>query len=98
VALQVTAEGGDLEFDCAAGTIDEPVEGEGGSFTLVGTFTLGFGGPDMEGREPDVHRAVWMGVIEGDVMTLSGRFGDEETPLGPYRLRKDAPPLLRRCL
>ncbi len=98
VALQVTVEGGNLEFDCAVGTIDEPIEGGGRSFTLDGTFTLGFGGPEMEGMEPDIHPAIWMGVIEGDVMTLSGRFGDDETPLGPYRLRKEAQPLLRKCL
>ena len=98
IALLVSVAGGELEFDCAVGTIDEPVADPGGGFTLVGTFTLGFGGPAIEGQEPEVRPATWTGSISGDRMTLGGRFGDDDTPLGPYQLRKGEDPLLRKCL
>lgn len=98
VSLLVTAAGGELEFDCAVGTIAPPVADPGGGFEQTGTFTLGFGGPDVEGREPDVRSAVWSGTIRGDRMSLSGHFEPDETPVGPFELRKNAEPLLRKCL
>ena len=97
IALVVTPDGGSLDFDCAAGTFDDPLPDPLRSFTVGGTFTLGFGGPDIEGREPDVQPATWTGAVRGGELTLTGVFGQENTPLGPYRLRKGEDPLLRRC-
>ena len=98
IRLDVAAAGGTLEFDCAVGTIDAPlVLDENGAFVLPGTFTLGHGGPDIEGQEPVPVEATFTGTVAGDRMTLEGRFGAEDTRIGPYSLRKDRDPLLREC-
>ncbi len=97
--VQVTAQGATLEFDCATGTIDVPfVWASDGSFRLTGTFTLGTGGPVMEGHEPEPQPAVYSGQVTGDRMRIGGTFGDDDTPIGPHTVRKGQNELLRRCL
>ena len=39
VRLEVTRNGAELEFDCATGTITEPLPDTDGTFSLKGTFT-----------------------------------------------------------
>ena len=98
IRLEIAPTGGALEFDCAAGTFDAPLVLDGeGTFALPGTFTLGHGGPDIEGQEPIPVAATFVGSVAGDRMTLEGRFGAEDMRIGPYSLRKGQDPLLRKC-
>src|SRR3977135_1017998 len=58
VGLTVSATGGVLEYDCASGTIDQPiVSATDGNFVAQGTHTRGHGGPIMLGEIPDRHPA-----------------------------------------
>lgn len=89
---------GRLEYDCASGTIDQAiVPGPDGRFTAAGTHVPGEGGPVRVGQIFITHRATYTGRVEGDVMTLSATL-DNGTALGPYTLRRGAPPQIVQCL
>jgi len=99
VLLVVREVGADLEFDCAAGRIEEPMTfSADGSFDVNGTFTPGMGGPVREDDPPIPEAAHYMGVLRGDRLTLSAILVEDGTTIGPYELRRGEEPLLRRCL
>lgn len=96
VGLELTAGGGALDYDCAAGTIDEPVRADAsGRFTARGTHTPGMGGPERVDVARPRLPAQYSGRIQGERMTLSVRAPDE---LGPFTLARGAEPMLMRCL
>jgi len=87
-----------IEFDCASGRIDQPLELRAGSFSARGILVRGHGGPEREGEEPDMTAAVYDGTISGATLRLTVRPEDTGDPIGPYLLRRDGQALLRRCL
>jgi hypothetical protein len=98
VHLKLTAAGGALDYDCAAGTIDGPLRPDAdGAFSAEGTHTPGRGGPDTEGQAPPTYRVRYAGVVRGKRMRLHGRV-DNGAVLGPFSLRRDAEPTIVRCL
>ena len=99
VALLVTGAGGVLEYDCAAGTIDQPLQPEaGGRFSATGTHTPGQGGPVREGDIPEVFPARYDGEVSGDTMTLTVTLVASGQSVGAFTLTRDASPRLTRCL
>ncbi len=89
---------GKLEYDCASGTIDQPVmPGRDGRFTAAGTHIRGQGGPERVGQVFTAVRATYAGRVEGEAMTLTVTLEDG-TVIGPHRLRRGAEPQLMRCL
>lgn len=99
VGLALHAGGGTLEYDCAAGAIDEPVRAdESGAFLARGTHTPGHGGPDRVGEEPPRLPAEYQGRVRAGRMTLNVRVPSSGLVLGPYTLERDAPPQILRCL
>jgi hypothetical protein len=69
--MEVTENGGTLEFGCANGEIVEPLKLDGqGRFQAKGTFQAQGPGPS---REPDSANpnAVYSGVVKGDTMQLT---------------------------
>ena len=96
--LKMTATGGTLDYDCAAGTIKGPLRLDAdGAFSAVGTHTPGSGGPEIEGRVLPTYRVEYAGVVRGDRMRLHGRV-ENGVVLGPFSLRRDAEPIIFRCL
>jgi hypothetical protein len=69
VRMDETASGAELEFDCATGTIAEPLPQADGTFSLKGTFTPERGGPTPDG-EPSRINATYSGAIKDDTMSL----------------------------
>jgi len=99
VVLTITNEGGALEYDCAAGTIDEPfVVDAGGRFDLRGTHVRGHGGPIRVGEEPDRHPARYTGRIDGNRMTLTVMMTDLDQSVGTFTLIFGASPRIVKCL
>lgn len=99
VGLALTASGGTLEYDCAAGTIDGPVRPDGnGRFLATGSHTPGTGGPEQIGSPRPTYTASYSGQVTGEGMTLSVNVPSRGIVIGPYRLRRGAPPKLLRCL
>lgn len=97
IGLELSASGGVLEYDCAAGTIDEPLflDGDGG-FVARGTHSPGHGGPDRIDEPAPRFPAEYRGEVRGGEMTLTIRTADQV--LGPFTLRRGAPANLLRCL
>jgi hypothetical protein len=68
--IDITAQGATLEFDCATGTILEPIALDAnGRFHANGTFQTE-GGPVRKDQSPRGQTAVFSGVVEGDTMHL----------------------------
>lgn len=90
---------GDVEFDCASGTIDGTVTpGKDGSFMGQGTYRTGTSGPVRVGQFFKSQRATYMGtVVDKTNMTLNVELEDG-THIGPFSLVQNAPPQTTRCL
>lgn len=96
--MSLTSSGGTIEYDCAAGTISEPVTVHSdGTFTAEGTHTPGWGGPEIEGQVMPTYRVRYNGSVRGDTMVLLGRV-ENGVLLGPFTLRRGAEPIIFRCL
>ena len=99
VGLVLDAAGGKLDYDCAAGTIDEPVIVNAlGEFHEKGTHTPGTGGPVRQDYVPPAFPALYHGSVKGDRMTLRVIVQSNGTVIGPLELRLNTPPVLMRCL
>jgi len=97
VGLTLASSGGQIEYDCAAGTIGPVVPGANGEFAAVGTHTPAAGGPEIEGQPRPTYATRYSGAVRGDRMTLSGRV-ENGVLLGPFVLRRGAEPTIFRCL
>jgi hypothetical protein len=97
VGLSLTASGGSLEYDCAAGTIGPVVPGPYGHFSADGMHTPGMGGPEIEDQPRPAFSVIYTGTVQGDRMTFAGRL-DNGVHLGPFTLRRGAEPTIFRCL
>ena len=78
IELTVTASGAEIEFDCANGTIAEPIPlASNSGFKLKGTFTREHGGPVRENEPSRVAAATYSGAVENGTMhlkvTVSGK-------------------------
>ena len=87
----------EVQFDCAAGTIDDPVPAREGPFLVKGSYRAGGGGPVRVGQIFRSQRATYSGEMAKTVMTLSVLLEDN-TSLGPFTLTEGQPPQLTRCL
>ena len=98
VGLKLTETGGTLDYDCAAGTIDEPlVVRRDGSFEASGTHTPALGGPERVGEVRPTYRARYTGAVRGQRMTLAARV-ENGVALSPFTLVRGAEPVIMRCL
>jgi hypothetical protein len=87
-----------VRFDCASGTIDEPVSpAKDGSFEARGTYRAGMPGPVRVGQIFTSQPASYSGQVVKDIMTLTVTLEDG-TELGPFTLTNGAAPQLVRCL
>lgn len=89
---------GNVQFDCASGSIDVPVyPAKDGSFQVKGTYREGATGPVRVGQIFRGQSATYSGTALEGVMTLNVELQDGTT-LGPFNLALGAPPQLNRCL
>jgi len=102
IAIQVTAGGAEVEFDCAHGTIEQPITLDAdGRFDVPGTFVTE-GGPvsvpvDPDARSPQkVLAARYKGRVEGKKLILTVLI-DSGKPSDPFSLTHDNPPGLTKC-
>jgi len=98
IALVVTANGASVEYDCASGTVDQPLVAAEGRFTAVGTHTRGHGGPVRDDEIPDRHPARYDGQVDEETMTLEVTLLDSGEKLGRYTLVHGRSPSVFKCL
>lgn len=101
VTLQITASGADVEFDCAHGTIKEPlVADSNGAFDVAGTFAPE-GGPGqvpVNGvSQEKKFSARYRGRIEGEKMTLNVLVSETGANLTDFSLVRGRPARLEKC-
>ena len=96
--LEVTAQGATLQFDCASGTILEPlVLDASGKFRADGTFQSGNFGPARKGVQPARQATVYTGRVEGETMRIEFTLPGNSKPEGPFTLIRGNSGRLRRC-
>jgi hypothetical protein len=99
IGMEVTESGARIEFDCAHGTISEPIllDSEG-RFDVKGLHFREHGGPIREGEESKGEPVRYVGQITGDTMTLTIKSERSDTPIGSYELVHGKAGRIRKCL
>jgi hypothetical protein len=98
IGLEVTPEGGRVEYDCAHGTIDQPVVTDAqGRFDLRGTHIREHGGPVRKDETADSHPARFTGQIKGETMTLTVNESDTKEIVGTFTLVYGQKPQIMKC-
>ncbi len=98
LGLVVTADGADLEYDCASGSITGAIRPDGsGRFSVPGRHYPGQGGP-IGGGVREVHTARYEGAVRGTKMTITVTLTDINEVLGTFTLVQGASPHVLKCL
>ena len=99
IGMVVSDSSATLDYDCAHGTIDEPIIiDENGEFKVSGVHVFEHGGPIRIDEIPDEHPALYKGHIEGNLMTLVVTLTDTEVEFGTFTLNLGANPNVYKCL
>ena len=99
IRLDVVSQGATIEYDCAHGTIDEPlVTDRDGRFTLTGTHVREHGGPIRQDEPPDRHPARYQGQMSGDSLRLTVTLTDTQQDIGTFTLARGVAARLFKCL
>ena len=88
IALDVTSTGAHVEFDCAHGSIDEPLALTNGKFAVRGSYTPERGGPVRDDQPEQNRPARYSGNLRDATITLTILVTDTSETLGPYALKR----------
>jgi hypothetical protein len=96
-ALSLTESGGTVEYDCAHGTISDPlVPDEDGAVRAAGVHVREHGGPVRDGEPVDAAPAIYVGSVRAGTLTLRVIVG--AYTLGPFVVQRGVAPQLFKCL
>lgn len=99
IRMQVTEGGAQIEYDCASGSIDQPLllDSKGG-FEVTGTHVREQGGPvRMEGGTDRSRPARFTGSVNGKTMTLTVTLTDKQQRQITYTLTEGDSGRLWKC-
>ncbi len=98
VGMNVTNDGAQLRFNCARGTIEEPLALDTeGRFSAKGTFTKETPGPTREDNPPKNEPATYSGSIRDQKMTLSITLTETKEQVGSFDLEFGKTGRIFRC-
>ena len=98
IGMNATEVAVSFDFDCAAGRIDAPLALDAaGRFSASGVYFPGHGGPERVDEIPRALPATYAGSISGNRMGISITLESGQR-VGPFELRRGAPPQIFRCL
>jgi len=98
IVLRMTASGASLEFDCAHGSISEPIKpNAAGEFSVAGTYTPESGGPVRKDNPPRDLPATYKGTISGDTMHLEVLLEEKDLQPPAFTLTRGSFGKLVRC-
>ena len=99
ISLTVLDSTANLEFDCAHGTIYEPISIDTeGNFEVTGIYVIEHGGPIRIDETLEKYPSLYKGRIEGEKMTLILILKDTETEIDTFWLTRGAEPIIYKCL
>jgi len=99
IRIEVTETGAQIEYDCAHGTISEPLLLDAdGRFDVKGLHFREHGGPVREGEEARGDPVRYTGRVTGENMTLTVRSEGSDTHAGSYELVRGKTGRLHKCL
>ena len=97
VTLESSEGGATLEFDCATGTIREPIVlDSAGHFDVAGSYNREGPGPVRQGVQTD-SSARYSGTVTGETMTLAVRLEGTSEPLLNLSLTRGKQGKIRKC-
>jgi hypothetical protein len=98
ISMEVTDSGASLDFDCASGTITEPiVPDSAGKFSAKGRFARHRPGPTREGEDTEGQPAIYNGALDGENMTLTITLAQNKEKAGNFTLAHGKMGRIRRC-
>ena len=98
ISLIVTDSISTLDYDCAHGTIDEPIiSDDKGLFEAIGVHVFESGGPIRLGEIPDKHPVLYNGGINGNKMTLMVTLIDTDVVIDTFFLSLGSEPNIYKC-
>ena len=98
IRMEVTAEGAQLEYDCAHGAIEQKITPDAqGRFELTGTHVREHGGPVRRDEQENKHPARFKGQINDDMMTLTVTESDTDQSVGTFTLTHGQQGRLMKC-
>ncbi len=98
VRLQVNADGAEIEYDCAQGTLTGPLALDAaGRFSVTGTHAAEHGGPVRLGEEPSSQPARYTGSVQGQTLTLTVTLVDGQQQIGTFILTQGHESRLFKC-
>lgn len=97
ISLELTPSGGEVEYDCAHGTVGKIVPDPKGRFDVAGTHVHERGGPIRRDEAPASLPVRFAGLVEGDEMELTVTSTADGEVLGTFRLRRGRPARLMKC-
>jgi hypothetical protein len=97
--LEVSSKGARIEYDCAHGTIDQPMTlDSSGYFDVRGIHVTERGGPVREGERSDALAARYTGRIQDQTMTITVILTESKEIAGTFTLGYGKAPRLKKCL
>jgi len=98
IQIEVTDKGATIEYDCAHGTISEPLKLDAeGRFQAKGTHVREHGGPIRDDEAPASHPAAYSGIVNGTKMSLSVTLTDSSETVGAFTLTKGSEAKIVKC-
>jgi hypothetical protein len=98
IRLDITAEGGSLDFSCARGELSEPIKlDRQGHFDVRGSYTPEGHGPTRQGAEPVSLAAHYWGTVADDVMNLQVGVDGPPHFNGTYQLTRGRQGKVMKC-
>lgn len=98
IRLILNESGGDIEYDCARGTLSEPliVDSEG-RFSVRGTHVHETPGPIRLGFKPTPQAAQYSGTLNGLTLELTVTLSESQTTVGTFKLTQGDEGRLWKC-
>lgn len=97
IRMEIDRDRARLEYDCATGTIDQPIVLDAsGKFTVKGSYGPEHHGPRRDGQTASA-RARYVGRVTGETMTLTVTLEAGAQQVGRFTLKRGNDPLLTKC-
>lgn len=99
LGMDIIENGARLDYDCANGTIDEPIIlDQDGKFDVKGLLVKEHGGPIRIGEQTDGEPARYTGQVRGDTLTLTVVLTKTNETIGTFTLTRGKAARLTKCM